>query len=134
MHGIRKTEWDVPERLQGVYVWRGGAVRLSNELRPELLLLCCFTGRLDMARPHVVPEAHLKCPGETARAEPVGVAEVVLDSDTAVRVPEIHHFPERDLHSFPACLKEEDQPLRRGRSRDPVTWAAEAEVQAVGQD
>jgi hypothetical protein len=29
VHGTRKTEWDVPERLQGAYVWRGGSARLS---------------------------------------------------------------------------------------------------------
>src|SRR5579885_2708296 len=98
--GRRESERDLPKWLRGVRVRRSRAIRPGDELRPDLLLLGRFAGGFDVARPGVVPEAHLERPGECARAEPVGFAVAVNDGDVAVRVPEIHRVPERDLHSF----------------------------------
>jgi hypothetical protein len=72
------------------------------------LLLGRFTGGLNVTRLRVVPEAYLECPGKRARAESVVVSVFVNDFDVPVRIPEVHHIRERDLHSFTACVKEED--------------------------
>src|SRR6516225_9770909 len=87
-----------------------------------------------MPGPRVVPEAYFKGPGVSARAEPVCVAAVVINCDIAVRVPIIYHIPKREFLSLTSGFKEGDQPLRGGRSRDPVFRTPEVESQPFGQD